>query len=165
MSWRPQFPESVRETILYANEEICLVLVCFRTPGHGCADGFPGFLPRHSGWPVSVPGVCWTFSRGHVLVGGLFKEAEEEDVCGVVLTDHFAPTVVRQGTRWAASQCISPAMVSVSCLGALEARVAQPRETLDGVGVLRLASGCQAASQDSSIPRYRPWSIKWLACC
>jgi len=92
--------------------------------------------------------------RGHVqscLSAAFFKEDKVEDICDEVVTDHFAPIVVRQGTRWIYSVPY-PIEISVSCSGTPVAGITKPRETLDGVGVLRLASGCQATSQDFFIP-------------
>ncbi|XP_063600767.1 uncharacterized protein LOC134776937 [Penaeus indicus] len=92
--------------------------------------------------------------RGHVrscLSAAFFKEDKGEDICDEVVTDHFAPIVVRQGTRWIHS-IPYPTEVSVSCPGPPMAEITKPREMLEGVGVLRLASGCQATSQDFFIP-------------
>jgi len=85
------------------------------------------------------------------LSAAFFKEDKMEDVCDEVVTDHFTPIVVRQGTRLIYSVPY-PIEISVSCPGASQAGVMKPRETLEGVGVLRLGSGCQATSQDFFIP-------------
>lgn len=68
-----------------------------------------------------------------------------EDVCDEVVTDHFAPIVVRQGARYI--YCVPyPIEISVFYPGASERGVMKPRKTLEDVGILRWR-------QDVTLPR------------